>query len=55
MDDEVANLPVQELNKLLRNVPWEEAARGNLSIDDERHDDDVRYLRRIGSSKQCVV
>jgi len=26
-DEEVANLPVQELNKLLRNVPWEEAAR----------------------------
>ena len=28
---------------------------GNLSIDDERHDDDVRYPRRIGSSKQCAV
>ena len=26
-DEEVATLPVQELNKLLRNVPWEEAAR----------------------------
>ena len=26
-DEEVANLPVQELNKLLRNVPWEEVAR----------------------------
>ena len=26
-DEEVANLPVQQLNKLLRNVPWEEAAR----------------------------
>ena len=26
-DEEIANLPVQELNKLLRNVPWEEAAR----------------------------
>ena len=26
-DQEIANLPVQELNKLLRNVPWEEAAR----------------------------
>ena len=28
---------------------------GNLSIDDERHDDDFRYPRRIGSSKQCVA
>ena len=26
-DQEIANLPVQELNKHLRNVPWEEAAR----------------------------
>ena len=26
-DEEIANLRVQELNKLLRNVPWEEAAR----------------------------
>ncbi|XP_020616852.1 transcription factor MafB-like [Orbicella faveolata] len=26
-DQEIANLPVQELNKLLRNVPREEAAR----------------------------
>ena len=26
-DEEVATLPVQKLNKLLRNVPWEEAAR----------------------------
>ena len=26
-DEEIANLPVQELNKLLRNVPWEEAVR----------------------------
>jgi len=26
-DQEIANLPIQELNKLLRNVPWEEAAR----------------------------
>ena len=26
-DQEIANLPVQELNKRLRNVPWEEAAR----------------------------
>ena len=26
-DKEVATLPVKELNKLLRNVPWEEAAR----------------------------
>ena len=26
-DEEVANLPVQELNKLLRNVPWDDAAR----------------------------
>ena len=26
-DHEIANLRVQELNKLLRNLPWEEAAR----------------------------
>ena len=26
-DQEIANLRVQELNKLLRNVPWDEAAR----------------------------
>ena len=26
-DQEIANLPVQELNKLLRHLPWEEAAR----------------------------
>ena len=26
-DEEIANLPVQELNKFLRNVPWKEAAR----------------------------
>jgi len=26
-DQEIANLPVQELNKLLRTIPWEEAAR----------------------------
>jgi len=26
-DEEITNLPVQKLNKLLRNVPWEEAAK----------------------------
>ena len=26
-DQEIVNLPVQELNKLLRNVPWQEAVR----------------------------
>jgi len=26
-DEEITNLPVQRLNKLLRNVPWEDAAK----------------------------
>ena len=26
-DEEITNLPVQKLNKLLRNVPWEDAAK----------------------------
>ena len=43
------------LNSVFEELRFRDGLIGNLSIDDERRDDDVRYPRRIGSSKQWVV